>query len=496
MLEYFHNIGFPCPQLENPLMYYLCLSTVDRRWVTDRSSVMRRLRPSHSSRCNCDENSKILKLFHLNFYCFVTCFEVSVCGICRQNESRLNSVELFVDEIKKNSFTLAKKGVQSQAAIARRSESNRVWMWEFFVYPIVPSRSISCTLYWTTHHLMTTENRDWFINMVKRETTSSVSEENVSSSHSLPMVLLWCALCVFFPFLIPHSFHNYTECVSPLLPNRVHGALLLPTCMRANRELFSLCPFFFSATRWRKGPTEPTTVEHSRVQKLFPFTSKRIEKKFFRTRIVMLYRDGCRRHTAALTRIFPSLSDTWIITNTGKNTSNFIYYYSFFLVVVRRSNRFYMFSLHSTSLSPRSVGVLCLSSVSVLRSVSSNYSLLFFILICAAAAVSSALSLSAHRLVLAVACCPFRWIFSDISSLLLHLIFVISFHQQRHTTPRTYPPSPRKRTRMNTVWRRRTFRITFLHHGLRAESKAKQVRSLNTQPAKKNGEIYSEKRKE
>ena len=31
MLEYFHNIGFPCPQLENPLMYYLCLSTVDRR---------------------------------------------------------------------------------------------------------------------------------------------------------------------------------------------------------------------------------------------------------------------------------------------------------------------------------------------------------------------------------------------------------------------------------------------------------------------------------
>lgn len=33
MLEYFHNIGFPCPQLENPLMYYLCLSTVDRRLV-------------------------------------------------------------------------------------------------------------------------------------------------------------------------------------------------------------------------------------------------------------------------------------------------------------------------------------------------------------------------------------------------------------------------------------------------------------------------------
>lgn len=33
MLEYFHNIGFPCPQLENPLMYYLCLSTVDRRWA-------------------------------------------------------------------------------------------------------------------------------------------------------------------------------------------------------------------------------------------------------------------------------------------------------------------------------------------------------------------------------------------------------------------------------------------------------------------------------
>ncbi|XP_044266186.1 ATP-binding cassette sub-family G member 5 [Tribolium madens] len=31
MLEYFTAIGFPCPQLENPLMYYLCLSTVDRR---------------------------------------------------------------------------------------------------------------------------------------------------------------------------------------------------------------------------------------------------------------------------------------------------------------------------------------------------------------------------------------------------------------------------------------------------------------------------------
>ncbi|XP_045475616.1 ATP-binding cassette sub-family G member 5 [Harmonia axyridis] len=31
MLEYFNEIGFPCPQLENPLMYYLCLSTVDRR---------------------------------------------------------------------------------------------------------------------------------------------------------------------------------------------------------------------------------------------------------------------------------------------------------------------------------------------------------------------------------------------------------------------------------------------------------------------------------
>lgn len=34
MLEYFHSIGFPCPQLENPLMYYLCLSTVDRRQVS------------------------------------------------------------------------------------------------------------------------------------------------------------------------------------------------------------------------------------------------------------------------------------------------------------------------------------------------------------------------------------------------------------------------------------------------------------------------------
>jgi len=31
MLDYFRAIGFPCPELENPLMYYLCLSTVDRR---------------------------------------------------------------------------------------------------------------------------------------------------------------------------------------------------------------------------------------------------------------------------------------------------------------------------------------------------------------------------------------------------------------------------------------------------------------------------------
>ncbi|XP_067124496.1 ATP-binding cassette sub-family G member 5 [Centruroides vittatus] len=31
MLDYFRSIGFPCPELENPLMYYLCLSTVDRR---------------------------------------------------------------------------------------------------------------------------------------------------------------------------------------------------------------------------------------------------------------------------------------------------------------------------------------------------------------------------------------------------------------------------------------------------------------------------------
>ncbi|XP_012257916.1 ATP-binding cassette sub-family G member 5 [Athalia rosae] len=31
MLDYFAYIGFPCPELENPLMYYLCLSTVDRR---------------------------------------------------------------------------------------------------------------------------------------------------------------------------------------------------------------------------------------------------------------------------------------------------------------------------------------------------------------------------------------------------------------------------------------------------------------------------------
>ena len=31
MMDYFKSIGFPCPELENPLMYYLCLSTVDRR---------------------------------------------------------------------------------------------------------------------------------------------------------------------------------------------------------------------------------------------------------------------------------------------------------------------------------------------------------------------------------------------------------------------------------------------------------------------------------
>ncbi|KAF7995006.1 hypothetical protein HCN44_004478 [Aphidius gifuensis] len=31
MLDYFAYVGFPCPELENPLMYYLCLSTVDRR---------------------------------------------------------------------------------------------------------------------------------------------------------------------------------------------------------------------------------------------------------------------------------------------------------------------------------------------------------------------------------------------------------------------------------------------------------------------------------
>ncbi|KAF4523910.1 hypothetical protein B566_EDAN013623 [Ephemera danica] len=31
LLDYFQSIGFPCPELENPLMYYLCLSTVDRR---------------------------------------------------------------------------------------------------------------------------------------------------------------------------------------------------------------------------------------------------------------------------------------------------------------------------------------------------------------------------------------------------------------------------------------------------------------------------------
>ncbi|KAG8226648.1 hypothetical protein J437_LFUL005300 [Ladona fulva] len=31
LLAYFADIGFPCPRMENPLMYYLCLSTVDRR---------------------------------------------------------------------------------------------------------------------------------------------------------------------------------------------------------------------------------------------------------------------------------------------------------------------------------------------------------------------------------------------------------------------------------------------------------------------------------
>lgn len=39
MLEYFHGIGFPCPQLENPLMYYLCLSTVDRRQVCSMDEI-------------------------------------------------------------------------------------------------------------------------------------------------------------------------------------------------------------------------------------------------------------------------------------------------------------------------------------------------------------------------------------------------------------------------------------------------------------------------
>ncbi|XP_055353636.1 ATP-binding cassette sub-family G member 5-like [Paramacrobiotus metropolitanus] len=29
--DYFKQIGFPCPELENPLMHYLCLATVDRR---------------------------------------------------------------------------------------------------------------------------------------------------------------------------------------------------------------------------------------------------------------------------------------------------------------------------------------------------------------------------------------------------------------------------------------------------------------------------------
>lgn len=40
MLEYFHGIGFPCPQLENPLMYYLCLSTVDRRFCDNKKILM------------------------------------------------------------------------------------------------------------------------------------------------------------------------------------------------------------------------------------------------------------------------------------------------------------------------------------------------------------------------------------------------------------------------------------------------------------------------
>ena len=31
MLDYFRHLGFPCPELENPLMFYLCLSTIDRR---------------------------------------------------------------------------------------------------------------------------------------------------------------------------------------------------------------------------------------------------------------------------------------------------------------------------------------------------------------------------------------------------------------------------------------------------------------------------------
>ena len=31
MMDYFRSIGFPCPEMENPLMYYLSLATVDRR---------------------------------------------------------------------------------------------------------------------------------------------------------------------------------------------------------------------------------------------------------------------------------------------------------------------------------------------------------------------------------------------------------------------------------------------------------------------------------
>lgn len=61
MLEYFVSIGFPCPELENPLMYYLCLSTVDRRWVIFDFSIILQSSCLHDSLCGSSPPDVLLK---------------------------------------------------------------------------------------------------------------------------------------------------------------------------------------------------------------------------------------------------------------------------------------------------------------------------------------------------------------------------------------------------------------------------------------------------